>query len=168
LTKVCREAQSLADGGGGLVDVELLAVCGAALEGNAGTFATNEDVPMNDADSLATGQDIEQGGLAGAGCTHECSESARLDIAKDAVEELTSAAWDWDGVVEALPGEGFGRLGDNHILFIISLASGGLAFLEALIKLLGLFVLLGVDGYSDGISAMSMEIDEYRNGKKIC
>src|SRR5689334_17829835 len=111
---------------------------------------------MDHTNGLTSGEHIEKGCLAGTRGTHEGSEGTGLDVAKDLVEELASAARNRNGVIEVLPSECLGGLGQgSHIGIILPLAPSRLALLEALVELLVLRVLLGEDGNCASIGTVS-------------
>ena len=60
---------------------------------------------MDNADVLALCEHVQAGRLAGTTGTHQGRERPGLDIAVDVVKQAPGAAWNWDGVVEPLPGK---------------------------------------------------------------
>lgn len=63
-----------------------LTVAGLALERDGKGLAVDEHVAGDDARSDALSEDVEEGGLAGAGLSHEAGHLARLHEATDVVE----------------------------------------------------------------------------------
>jgi hypothetical protein len=61
-----------------------------------------------------------------------------------------------DGIVEALPGEGFGGLGElAEVLFGLAFSESSLALDKAFVALLGFGVLFGEDGDCAGVGTVS-------------
>ena len=60
---------------------------------------------MDNADVLALREHVQAGRLAGTAGTHQGRERSGLDITVDVMKQASGAAWNWDGVVEPLPGE---------------------------------------------------------------
>jgi hypothetical protein len=66
------------------------------------------------------------------------------------------SAGNGDGIVETLPGEGLGGLGEQtELLFVLAFAESSLALVKTFIELLVFGVLFGKDGDCAGVGAVS-------------
>ncbi|GKT65725.1 hypothetical protein ColTof4_03509 [Colletotrichum tofieldiae] len=152
------EAEGLADGLGGIVEIELLSVRGATLELLSGLDAVDEDVAVNNTDVLARREHVEKSGLACTGSTHQGCKLAGLDVSKDVVEETTGSTGNGDIVVEVLPGQdGFRLDGEIGTLLLVAAALACSLLDESLVEPLALLVGLLVDL---GRVAVVAEVDE--------
>ena len=82
-------------------------VCSTTSERRAKRLPIHEQVTSYHTNVLPLGKNIESSRLPGTTRTHQCSQSSRLDVPIDIVQETTGATRYRNHVVDLFPSEGF-------------------------------------------------------------
>ncbi|KAH3677161.1 hypothetical protein WICPIJ_009030 [Wickerhamomyces pijperi] len=116
------------------VQILLLDIPGGSLESGIQRLTVDQEITSDGTEIDSLRQDVQQRGLTSTRLTHQSSQSTRLDVTLNVVQQLSGSSLVWNDIVDVLPDKSTsGTQVCEHVVHIIG--SGGSVELVQLVLL---------------------------------